>query len=204
MHSALGLTPKFICVVKEFRAFIWTTLTLAVLECSRIAGGYLRQIQTRVHGSPGITKALKQSNVSSRRHQQGRIEQSDEEKTEGLCEHIKVTSTREYKQMVTEKPKPKHIQVLLNSVSQANHQTAWPVQPSLRGLYSMLVSVLIPLASVCSDGQVGIPGARDRILRSITWTLAPDCQCTSPGTLHCLQMLEMIGRELPLVSQLWV
>lgn len=55
------------------------------------------------------------------------MEQSDEEKTEGLCEHIKVTSTWEDKQMVTEKPEHKHTQIFVNATSQANHRK--PTQP---------------------------------------------------------------------------
>lgn len=40
-----------------------------------------------------IAWSPKQSNGSSTRHQQGRTEQSDEEKAEGLCEHIRVMGT---------------------------------------------------------------------------------------------------------------
>lgn len=51
------------------------------------AGGYLRQVHTRLCGSSG-DHSPKQFNGVSERHQQERMEQSDGEKTGGLCEHI--------------------------------------------------------------------------------------------------------------------
>lgn len=112
-----------------------------------------------------ITQPPKQSNSPSRRHQQGRMEQSDEKKTEGLCEHIKVTSTWEDKQMVTEKPEHKHAQIFVNSTSQADHQKV--TQPGQFLLTQAPQHVCHCTCSISSGAQVGIPGGRDRRLRNI-------------------------------------
>jgi len=100
------------------------------------------------------------------------MKRSDEEKTEGLCEHIRVTSTWEDKQMVTEKPEHKHTHIFVNSTSQANRRK--PTQP---GQFLLTQAPQRVCHCTRSIGTALAAAPRweswDRMLRNITNTCSP-------------------------------